>query len=150
MEVFAMYRSLFPRDMFAELDRLQREMQQAFDLSPTIRGLGRGGFPALNVGGTPQTVEIYAFAPGIDPATLDVNLDRGLLTIAGERKPVLSNGDARSTVHINERFAGTFRRVLTLPEDADPDAVDAKYRDGVVHITVQRRASAQPRRIAIQ
>jgi HSP20 family protein len=150
MEVFAMYRSLFPRDMFAELDRLQREMQQAFDLSPTIRGLGRGGFPALNVGGTLQTVEIYAFAPGIDPGTLDVNLDRGLLTIAGERKPVLPNGDARSTVHINERFAGTFRRVLTLPEDADPDAVAAKYRDGVVHITVQRRASAQPRRIAIQ
>ena len=38
-----MYRSLFPRDMFAEMDRLQREMQQAFDLSPTIRGFGRNG-----------------------------------------------------------------------------------------------------------
>jgi len=46
------YRSLFPRDVFAELDHLQREMQQALDLSPNIRGLGRGGFPALNVGGT--------------------------------------------------------------------------------------------------
>ncbi len=39
---------------------------------------------------------------------------------------------------------------MTLPDDADPDAVDAKLRDGVLHITVQRRASAQPRRIAIQ
>lgn len=145
-----MYRSLFPRDLFAEMDRLQREMQQAFDLSPSIRGLGRGGFPALNVGGTSQTVEIYAFAPGIDPATLEIQLDRGLLTIAGERKSLLPEDDSPSTVHINERFAGSFRRVLTLPEDADPDAVDAKYRDGIVHITVQRRASAQPRRIAIQ
>jgi HSP20 family protein len=144
-----MYRSLFPRDLFAEMDRLQREMQQAFDLSPSIRGLGRGSFPALNVGGTPQTVEIYAFAPGIDPATLEIQLDRGLLTIAGERKSSLPADDT-STVHINERFAGSFRRVLTLSEDADPDAVDAKYRDGIVHITVQRRASAQPRRIAIQ
>src|ERR1700752_602124 len=45
----AMYRSLFSRDLFAELDRLQREMQQAFDLSPSIRGLSRGGFPALNM-----------------------------------------------------------------------------------------------------
>ena len=145
-----MYRSLFPRDLFAELDRLQREMQQAFDLSPSIRGLGRGGFPALNVGGTPQSVEIYAFAPGLDPGTLDVQLDRGLLTISGERPSALPEEDGSSTVHINERFVGSFRRMLTLPEDADPDAIKADYRDGVVHITVRRRASAQPRRITIE
>ena len=70
-----LYRSLFPRDMFAELDRLQREMQGAFDYSPSIRGLGRGGYPALNVGSTPTSVEVYAFAPGLDPSTIDVNLD---------------------------------------------------------------------------
>ena len=145
-----MYRSLFPRDLFAEVDRLQREMQQAIDLSPSIRGLGRGSFPALNVGGTPQTVEIYAFAPGLDPATLDVQLDRGLLTISGERPSALPEEDGSSTVHINERFSGSFRRMLTLPEDADPDAIKADYRDGVVHITVQRRVSAQPRRITIE
>lgn len=57
-----MYRSLFPRDIFAEMDRLQRDVQQAFDLSPTIRGFARNGFPALNVGSTPQALEIYAFA----------------------------------------------------------------------------------------
>jgi HSP20 family protein len=150
MEVFAMYRSLFPRDMFAEMDRLQREMQQAFDLSPTIRGFGRNGFPALNIGGTPQTVEIYAFAPGVDPSSLEVNLERGLLTIAGQRANKLPESDAKAAVHINERFEGSFRRVLTLPDDADPDAVTAKYRDGVLHISVQRQASSQPRRITVQ
>ncbi|MCV0440479.1 MAG: Hsp20/alpha crystallin family protein [Hydrogenophaga sp.] len=144
-----MYRSLFPRDVFAEMDRLQREMQQAFDLSPTIRGFARNGFPALNVGGTPQTIEIYAFAPGVDPASLEVDLERGLLTISGERKNPLPDTDSKATVHINERFEGRFRRVLTLPDDADPDAVDANLRDGVLHVTIQRRASAQPRRIAI-
>ncbi|KQR63010.1 Hsp20/alpha crystallin family protein [Acidovorax sp. Leaf160] len=146
-----MYRSLFPRDVFAEMDRLQREMQQALDLSPTIRGVARNGFPAINVGGTPQTVEIYVFAPGVDPATLEVQLERGLLTIAGERKSPLAEfeADAKVTAHIHERFDGRFRRVLTLPDDADPEAVEARLRDGVLHITVQRRASAQPRRIAI-
>ena len=79
------YRSLFPRDLFAQLDRLQREMQQSVDPNPSIRGLTRG-FPALNVGGTAKTVDIYAFAPGVDPATLDVQLVKGMLTIAGERK----------------------------------------------------------------
>ena len=145
-----MYRSLFPRDMFAELDRLQREMQQALDLSPTIRGFGRSGFPALNVGATPRTIEIYAFAPGVDPGTLEVNLERGLLSIAGERESPLPQLDAKAAVHINERFDGRFRRAITLPDDADPEAVDAKLRDGILHITVQRRASAQPRRITVQ
>lgn len=157
-----MFRSLFSHDMFAEMDRLQREIQQALELSPNIRGFGRGGFPALNVGGTPQTVEVYAFAPGIDPNTLEVNLERGLLTIAGQRKSELSQASQQTgqrqggqgagqqpTVHINERFSGAFRRVISLPEDADPEAVKANFKDGLVHITIQRRAAAQPRRITI-
>jgi HSP20 family protein len=142
------YRSPFPRDLFAELDRLQREMQQANEYSPSIRGSGRGGFPALNVGGTPQSIEIYAFAPGIDPASIDVQLEKGVLTIAGERPS--APRDEKTAVHIDERFAGRFRRVVTLPDDIDPNAVAAKYRDGVLHISIQRRAAAQPRRIAIQ
>ena len=145
-----MHRSLFPRDVLAEIDRLQRDMRQAVDLSPSIRGLARDGFPALNVGSTDQALEIYAFAPGVDPATLEVNLERGPLTIAGERKSVVPQRGEKAALHINERFEGAFRRVMTLPDDADPDAVQARLRDGLLHITVQRRASAQPRRIAVQ
>ena len=146
-----MYRSLFARDVFSELDRLQREVQEAFDLSPSIRGIGRGGFPALNVGGTPQSVEIYAFAPGLDPATMEVNLDRGVLTIAGERPTNLPSGnDDKSAVHINERFSGRFRRVVSLSDDVDPNSVSADYHDGVLHIHVKRHESAQPRRINVQ
>lgn len=146
-----MTRSLFSRDLFAELDRLQRDMQQAFDLSPTIRGFGRGGFPALNVGGTPQAVEVYAFAPGLAPESIEVQLDRSLLTIAGERKSSLPDGsDKKAAVHINERFDGSFRRVISLPQDVDPNGVSADYRDGVLHVTVKRLESSQPRRIAVQ
>lgn len=145
-----MYRSVFTRDVFAELDRLQREMQEAFDLSPSIRGVGRGGFPALNVGGTSQSVEVYAFAPGVDPATMEVNLDRGVLSIAGERPNLPSNDDDKSAVHINERFSGRFRRVVSLSDDVDPNSVSADYRDGVVHISVKRRESSQPRRISVK
>jgi len=145
-----MYRSLFPRDVFADLDRLQRELQQTFELSPSIRGIARGGFPAMNVGGTPHSVEIYAFVPGIEPAGIDVQLEKGVLTIAGERKASLPDQDEKASVHIDERYAGRFRRVVTLPEDVDPNAVQATYRDGVLHISIQRRAAAQPRRISVQ
>ncbi len=143
------YRSLFPRDIFSELDRLQREMAQVFDTSPSIRGFGRGGFPALNIGGTQHSVEIYAFAPGLNPAKIDVNIDRGVLTIEGERDSDLP-GDEKSAVHINERFAGRFRRVVSLPDDVDPNAVEANYRDGVLRLSIRRRESALPRRIEVK
>ena len=144
-----MYSSLFARDLVAEMDRLQRELQHSYDtVSPSIRGFGRG-YPALNVGTTPGSVEIYAFAPGIDPAKVDVNLEKGVLTIEGERAAVV-DGDAKATAHLNERFNGRFRRVVSLPDDVDPAAVDAKYRDGVLHVSVRRREAAQPRRIEVQ
>ncbi len=149
-----MYRSLYSSDLFAEMERLQREMQQSFDtVSPSIRGFGRS-YPALNVGNTPTSVEIYAFAPGIDPARIEVNLDRGVLTIEGERPAQTvdagnGNSDGKSTTHIKERFEGRFRRVVSLPDDVDPDGVSASYRDGVLQVSVKRRESAQPRRIQV-
>lgn len=144
------YRSLFPRDMFSELDRLQRDLSGLYDASPGIRGLGRGGYPALNAGSTPTSVEVWAFAPGLDPATIEVGIDRGVLTIAGERKNALPASDGKTTLHMNERFGGRFRRVVSLPDDVDPGAVDARYTDGVLRVSVKRRESAQPRRVAVQ
>jgi HSP20 family protein len=144
-----MYRSLFPRDVFSMLERLERDVLQAFELTPSIRGRARGGFPAVNVGGTPRSVEVYVFAPGLDPASIDLELEKGLLTVAGERARELPEQEEKRTLHIDERFSGRFRRVLSLPEDIDPDSIDAQYRNGVLHITIQRKEAAQPRRISV-
>jgi HSP20 family protein len=76
-------------------------------------------------------------------------VDRGLLVIAGERASDLPNQGERASVYANERFSGRFRRVVSLPEDADPARVDASYRDGVLRISVARRESALPRRIEV-
>lgn len=145
-----MYRSLFPYDVFNEMERLQRAMQQAFDLSPNIRGISRGSFPALNIGSTATSVEVYAFAPGLNPESIEVNLEKSTLSISGERNSDLPGPDEKATVHINERFAGSFRRVVSLPDDIDPDAVTASYQDGVLHISIKRLQSAAPRRISVQ
>jgi HSP20 family protein len=141
--------SLFPRDIFAELDRLQRHIQQAVELSPSIRGFPRGGFPALNVASTPHSAEIYGFAPGLDPKTIEIQLERGVLSIFGERKPDLPAGSDSASVHMNERFAGRFHRVVSLTDDLDPNEVRATYREGVLHISIKRQESALPRRINI-
>jgi HSP20 family protein len=145
-----LYRSLFPRDVLSELERLQREMQQNLEMSPSIRGISRSGFPAINVGSTPKSVEIYAFAPGVEPASIDVHLEKGVLTIIGERPSLPPPADVQTTTHIDERFSGRFRRVVSLPDDIDPNAVRAKYRDGVLQISIQRLEATQPRRITIE
>jgi HSP20 family protein len=142
--------SMFPNEIFAEMDRLQRAMQQGFDPSPNIRGIGRGGFPALNVGGTPTSVEVYAFAPGLDSQSIQIQLERSTLSISGERKGEETAVDEKAAIHINERFAGSFHRVLSLPDDIDNEAVSATYRDGVLHISVKRLQTATPRRITIE
>src|SRR3954471_5211896 len=120
-------------DLFGELNRLQSALDQVFrpQERSSIRALAGGTFPVINVGTTAETIEIMAMAPGLDPASLQLTVDRGLLVIAGERKrevPARRDGVA---VYAQERFTGSFRRVVTLPEDADPARIDATYREGI-------------------
>jgi len=84
----------------------------------------------------------------MDPASLEVQIEKGVLTIAGERR--VDTVPEKAAVHIDERFAGRFRRVVTLPDDVDSNAVDARYSDGVLHISIARKETAQPRRITVQ
>ena len=145
-----MYRYTYPGDIFAELNRVHNEAQRLFGQIPSIRGAGRSSYPALNVGSTPESVEIYAFAPGMDPANIEVNIERGVLTISGERQAALPAKNAQGAMHVNERFAGGFSRAVSLPDDLDPDRVAAKYSDGVLHVSIKRHASSQPRRVPVQ
>ena len=136
-------------DLFAELNRMQSLLDQVFPASgSSIRSSTRAGFPVLNVGTTPTAVEVQALAPGLDADKLEITVDRGLLVIAGERKSEVPAGE-RTNVYAQERFAGKFRRVVSLPDDADAARVDAKYRDGVLRISVAKRESSLPRRIEV-
>jgi HSP20 family molecular chaperone IbpA len=76
----------FGTDLFSELDRLQRQMSSLFGGFPSsLRSSQFGTFPHINVGTTDDTIEIVAFAPGVEPGKLDISIDKGLLSIAGER-----------------------------------------------------------------
>lgn len=136
-------------DLFAELNRMQALLDQVFPTpGGSIRSQAGAGFPVLNVGTTPGSLEVQALAPGLDPQKLEITVDRGLLVIAGERASELPQGE-RASVYANERFAGKFRRVVSLPEDADPARVQASYRDGVLRISMAKRESSLPRRIEV-
>src|SRR4030095_9711084 len=98
----------FPGGLFGEFDRLRRELDDVFGVAgmpASIRSVAPGSYPAINIGTTPGSVEIYAFAPGIDPTKVDVTIDRGVLTIAGERAPTAQDKDA--SVYSRERPSGS-------------------------------------------
>lgn len=142
-----------PADVLGELNRLQNVLDQAFRPleRSSIRALTGHTFPVVNVGATADSIEIMAMAPGLDPAALQVTVDRGLLVIAGERRPdgpQQGSGDGAS-VYAQERFAGPFRRVVSLPDDADPAKIEARYSDGILRISVAKRESSRPRRIQV-
>lgn len=152
-----MYESLwsFPGGVLGEFERLRRELDDVFGgsgMPSSIRSAAPGAFPAINVGLTPTSVEVYAFAPGVDPAKVDVVIDRGVLTISGERASAIParGGDAKVSVYNNERASGSFKRAISLPDDVDASRVSATYRDGVLNVSIARREEAQPKRITVQ
>lgn len=141
----------FGTDFFSEFDRLQQQMAQLFGGFPSsIRASRFGTFPQVNIGATDDSIEIVAFAPGVNAAALDVSIDKGLLTINGERQSPQPDTDTERRTYAQERFSGAFRRVIELPDTADPDKVQARYENGCLSISVGKRESSKPRAITVQ
>lgn len=138
--------------LHVHFDRLRRELDEVFGSaaasSPRPRATAPGSFPAINIGHTAHGVEIQAFAPGLDATQIDITLDRGVLTLSGERPPHVAEGD-KVTAYSRERASGRFKRAISLPDDIDPGQVQATYRHGVLRISVARREAAQPQRIEV-
>jgi len=136
--------------LFEEFRRMEQQMDELFGSGtqpPAIRSVARGTFPPINMGAAADGIDIYVYAAGMDLKSIQLNIQRNLLTVAGEREvPV----DENATYYRQERFSGPFRRVIALPEDVDPDRIEAKYRDGILQITARRRESAKPRQITVQ
>jgi len=138
-------------DLFKDLERLQRQMSSLFGGFPgSLRSTRPGMFPQVNIGSTDDTIEIVAFAPGLDANKLDVSIDKGLLTIAGERTTRDGQLPEGAREYAQERFNGSFRRVIELPQQADPDKVQARYVDGCLLISVGKRETSKPRAITVQ
>jgi HSP20 family protein len=137
--------------LFDEIRRMEREINQLFGGgSPwpnSIRAVAGGTYPPINIGSTPEQVDVYLFAAGLNPETLDISIQQNLLTVAGDRKLQVEQG---ADYYRKERYDGGFRRVVTLPDDVDPEQVEASYRDGVLHVTIKRRESTRPRQITVK
>lgn len=84
--------------------------------------------------------------PGIDPGTIDLTVEKNVLTVAAERRFSKQEGDE---ITVSERPQGRFSRQLFLGESLDPDRIKANYDQGVLTLHIPIAERAKPRKVEI-
>ena len=140
-----------------EFDRLFDDLLQGFGRSPLGRDLP--GWPAMarnilkptmDISSAEKEYTVTVEVPGVKEDDIQLELADETLTIRGEKKQESTANDKR--YYCVERSYGAFQRVLSLPEDVDQDGIQAAFKNGVLTITMPRRAlpEAKVRRIAVK
>jgi HSP20 family protein len=131
-------------DPFAELRRLQNEVNRAFS---SVASATTREFPLVNLWLGENSVVVTAELPGVEPGAVDISLENDVLTLRGERKPDTPDS---ANWHRRERAYGRFTRAVQLPFRVDPDKVQARFSDGVLEIELTRPEADKPRKITVQ
>ena len=104
--------------------------------------------PAVDIREEPNRFVILADLPGVDPKDIEITMDKGVLTIKGER--VSEKEEAKEGYQRVERMHGTFYRRFSLPDTADAEHIEAHGRNGVLEIVLPKHADVQPRKISVK
>lgn len=127
-----------------EFDRVFTDLARAVPM-PSSFSAARP-FPAVNVWETPHDLYAEAELPGVRESDLEILVVGNELTLKGKR-PEPSATDA--AYHRRERPTGGFTRVVKLPTEVNPDAVEASLRSGVLEIKLPKAEQAKPRKIQV-
>lgn len=133
------------------LAHIQREMSDLLDIlssAPQREGYVSVEFPPIIVSTNEDNVFVRAELPGIRINDLDVQVVDDVLTIKGERKPVVTA--AKITYLRRERNYGTFARSIMLPEKVDVEKVVASYKNGVLTVKLPKAAETKPKQVVIK
>jgi HSP20 family protein len=137
--------SLMPR-LQDEINRLFGNVQQT-DSSSSATATW---VPAVDIHEYANRFELYVDVPGVDPNSVELTLEDGVLTLSGVRAAKGStNGADEPQLQRIERSQGQFYRRFVLPETVDSDKVNATGKDGVLTVTIPKQPKAMPRRIQI-
>lgn len=106
--------------------------------------------PPVDIHEYADRFELYVDLPGIDPSSVNLVLDAGVLTLTGERRVTQAiEGAEKPKLWRAERGRGRFERRFVLPDAADTQQVQARTEQGVLRISIPKRAQVLPQRIKI-
>ena len=123
-------------DPFRELDRLTQDLW----------GNGRHAWMPMDAYRRGDNVVVHLDLPGVDPASIEVTVEKDTLTVKAQRRWEPAEGDQ---VLVSERPQGSFTRRLLLSEGLDGEHIEAHYDNGVLTLTVPVAEQAKVRRVEI-
>jgi HSP20 family protein len=124
-----------------EFDRLARRV-----FGTTNGAVSRRSVMPMDVIRRKDEVELRFDLPGIDPESLEVTVDRGVLTVSAKRAEEYAEGE---NPYRRERAMGTFTRRVSLSDTIDAEKIDAGYTNGVLSVRLPLLEKAQPRKVEI-
>jgi HSP20 family protein len=134
---------------FSDVSRMLDNVLGFAGRSPA--GAGYAALPAVNVEERDSSYVLEAELPGFTMDDISVNLDGGAITIESKKddKSEKDSGPQKTYV-LRERHCRSFSRSFKLPENADPDAINAAFKNGLLTLTIGKRAEAQKKTIQIE
>lgn len=135
------------------INQLHGEIDRLFDRRPSRhtdkhdRPAASDWMPAVDIREEDSRFVIHADVPGVKAEDIDVQMEKGVLTIKGQRESEAAA--EREGYKRVERVRGSFFRRFALPESADAQAISASCRDGVLEIVIPKQTEVQPKRIKV-
>ena len=127
-----------------DLDRLAARHIPAGDSDAVVTDW----VPAVDIIEEKERFVLRADVPGVDPADIEVSMDAGVLTLAGQRHQESYSEDAG--LQRRERASGRFFRRFSLPDTADAENISAQCRNGILEVSIPKQPQVQARRIEVQ
>ena len=107
----------------------------------------RGWMPPVDIQETPDAYKLEAELPGLTKDDINITLENNVLRLSGERK--FEKDAKKENYHRVERTYGTFTRAFALPQQVNPEGVNAAFENGILTVTVPKAEQAKPRKISI-
>ena len=139
------------QDPWGVMPRLQDEINRLFGSAREndSSSATAGWIPQVDIHEYADRFELHVDLPGVDPASVDLTLDGGVLTLSGERSEPVRNAGEEAQGRRIERGHGQFHRRFVLPDSVDSEKVNATGNHGVLTITIPKQPKAVARRIQI-
>jgi len=151
MKTLAMYRPNTIQNALSDFDRYFESFFGDSLLSPAARMFNH--IPAVDIQETENSYVLDMELPGYDEKNIEVHVDGSSLTISSKEEDAREekkNNENGGTYILRERKASSFTRSFKLPENADPESVNASFKNGILNLQINKRAEAQKRTIQIK
>lgn len=106
--------------------------------------------PKVDIKETPDSYKLEMELPGRTQNDVNIEINAGTLTISSKTEETKEEGGKKEKYLIRERRSTSFSRSFTLPDDIDEDATAANFKNGILTVTLKRRAAPEPKKIAIK